>query len=69
MPDGNLVGAEEGAQEELPLGLGKIRQERVEDADMFPKPNPATPGAVTVFVFLWLDRIIDHSVVRSTCFA
>ena len=69
MPDGNLVSAEEGAQEDFALTLGKLRQEWVQDADVFPEPDPAMPGVVAVFVFLWLDRIMDDSVVRSTCSA
>ena len=64
---GNLVGAEEGSKEEFSLLLGKIRQERVQDPGVLSEPNPASPGAVAIFIRFRLDRIIDDSVVRSAC--
>jgi hypothetical protein len=64
---GNLVGAEKGTEEEFSLALGKVRQERVQDADVFPESKPASPGTVAVFIRLRLNRVIDDSVIRSAC--
>ena len=67
MPSGNLIGAEEEAEKEFSLMLGKLREERVQDADVFAESEPATPGAVPVLVCFRLYRVIDDSVVRRTC--
>jgi len=67
MPMGNLVGAKEGSEEEFPFCRGKFRQERVQDPGLFSKTNPPSPGSVPVFIRLRLNRVIDDSVVRSTC--
>ena len=63
----NLVGAEEGAEEEFALLLGKTRQERVQDASSFAVAQSSLPGTVAVFICLRLYQIIDDLVVRSTC--
>jgi hypothetical protein len=67
VPDGNLEGAEEGAEEELAFLLGKLRQERVQDADIVAESDPSAPGAVAVFICFRLNRVIDDLVVCSTC--
>ena len=64
---GNLVGAEEGAEEEFSLLRGKIRQERVQDPRVLAEAKPASPGTIAVFIRFRLDRIIDDSVIRSAC--
>ena len=63
---GDLIRAEERPEEELALRLGKVRQERVQDAGLLAESDPPSPSPVPVLVRFRLDRIIDDSVVRST---
>jgi hypothetical protein len=61
-----LIDAEESTYEELALLVGKTSEERVHDVGFLAESEPSTPGAISVFVRLRLDRVMDDSVVCKT---